>query len=107
MRLDVRVRRAVLVLVWVFGCVSCTFPSVDYETSCSAPASCESGATSCSNKAAAEQNKCSMKCTMSCVECETTFEQALSGCVTQCEGCSAKAGCLDATESCKALLGVP
>lgn len=87
--------------------VACTFPSVEYDASCMAPMSCGNEINSCQKKAEAEQNMCSMKCSMSCGACDADFDRAMLSCVAQCESCSAGAGCMDATASCKALLGVP
>ncbi len=107
MQLEIHLRRAVVILALSFVWASCTFPSVDYETACAAPKSCENEVISCTKKAEAAQNMCSMKCSMSCLECDSDFDKALTTCVAQCENCSASAGCLDATASCKTLLGVP
>jgi hypothetical protein len=107
MRLDVHVRRAILTLSIGFACASCTFPSVEYETACAAPTSCANETSACTKKAEAAHNMCSMKCTKSCLDCDTAFDRALEMCVAQCENCSAVAGCMNANASCKALLGVP
>lgn len=104
---DRRIRVVGLLLAMGVACLSCTFPSVEYDTSCAAPTSCEKDTTLCANKAQAAQNMCSMKCMMSCVDCDDEYDRALASCVAQCESCSASDGCMDATESCKALLGVP
>lgn len=107
MRLEMHTRRAVLMLMLGLAWASCTFPSVEYESACAAPKPCESDAVSCAKKAEAAQNACSMKCQMSCLQCDTDFDRALDMCVAHCENCSANAGCLNAGESCKALLGAP
>jgi hypothetical protein len=107
MTFDQRMRLAGLLLAMGFACASCTFPSVEYDTSCAAPTSCEKDVATCGNKAQAAQNMCSMKCTMSCVDCDEAYDLALASCIAQCETCSAGEGCTNATESCKALLGVP
>jgi hypothetical protein len=89
---------------------ACSFPTVVYEetaASCAVPMSCVNDVAACSNKAQATQNMCAMKCSMSCVECESDFDRDLGICVAQCETCSANGGCANATESCKAMLGVP
>ncbi len=109
MRLEMHFR-VVLMLSLGFVWASCTFPSVDYElaeAACTAPMSCANEATSCTNKAEAAQTMCSMKCSMSCLTCDTDFDRAMETCVAQCENCSAIDGCMNATESCKALLGAP
>lgn len=107
MSFEMRVRRVLGVML--LGCtfVACTFPSVEYETGCAVPTACENDVGVCTNKAEAAQNMCSMKCTMSCVDCSTDFDRAMTTCVALCETCSANNGCANATESCKALLGVP
>jgi hypothetical protein len=107
MQLEMHLRRAILMISTGLVWASCTFPSVDYESACAAPPSCENDANSCTKKAEADQNACSMKCSMSCLECDTDFDRALGMCVAQCESCSASAGCTNASASCKALLGVP
>lgn len=86
---------------------ACTFPSVEYETACAVPTTCENDVATCGNKALAAQNMCSVKCSMSCVDCDQQFSRSLDICVAQCETCSANAGCMNATESCKALVGTP
>lgn len=107
MNLDRRISLVGWMLAICFACATCTFPSVEYDSSCVAPTLCAKELSACTNKAEAAQNMCAMKCSMSCSECDNAFDQALTGCLTQCESCSASAGCMDATESCKALLGVP
>jgi len=101
------VRPVVLMLALGFAGAACTFPSVEYDTSCAVPTSCEKEVNSCSNKAQALQNMCSMKCAGTCVDCEADYDQAVTACVVQCETCSANNGCENATENCKALLGAP
>jgi hypothetical protein len=107
MSLDRRRRLAGLMLAVGFACFSCTFPSVEYDASCAVPPSCENEIATCGKKATATQNMCSAKCPISCVDCDDEFSRALTSCLSQCESCSASDGCMDATASCKALLGVP
>lgn len=100
-------RHAALGLALCLAWASCTFPSVEYEPTCAVPTSCQNDITSCSKQANAEQMMCLSKCTADCGACDTTLDKAMSVCVAQCENCSASGGCMNATESCKALLGVP
>jgi hypothetical protein len=107
MRLVVGVRQAFLALALMLACVSCTFPSVEYEPTCAVPTSCQNDITTCSKQAEAQQTMCLSKCTTDCAVCDTDFDSAVSMCVAQCENCSANSGCMNATAYCKALLGVP
>ena len=107
MRFGMHVRGVVLMFTLAFAWASCSFPSVEYEPACAAPKQCENEANACAKKAAETQDSCAKKCSTSCQECDTDFDRALGMCVAQCESCSASEGCLNATESCKALLGAP
>lgn len=99
--------RHLLFVIPILTLAACTFPSVEYETECAVPMACENEVFACNNKAMAAQNMCSMKCSMTCVDCDAEFSRSLDICVAQCETCSANEGCMNATESCKALLGAP
>lgn len=110
MQFDTQLLRMCACLPLTMLITACTFPTIAYEESaaaCAVPTSCAKDVATCSNKAQAAQNMCAMKCSMSCVDCESDFDRDMGICVAQCETCSANGGCANATESCKALLGVP
>ena len=115
MNLGNRARSVVLMVALGFAWASCTFPDVEYDSgsgagadsACAVPMSCVNEVNTCRNKADALQNSCSMKCSGTCIDCEASYDEALASCVTQCENCSVIEGCMNATESCKALLGAP
>lgn len=104
---ETSVRRAVLALALGLAWASCTFPNVEYEGTCAVPTSCQNDVTNCSKQADAAQTMCLSKCTTDCGTCDVDMSMSMSICVAECENCSATAGCMNATESCKALLGVP
>jgi len=97
---------------------ACAFPDVDYgessanarNTACVMPAACESTVNVCSTKASTQRGACLNKCGMGqapdCGACQDAHESALNTCVAQCETCSAENGCENATDSCKAWLGL-
>lgn len=110
MQFDIQLRRACAYLTLTMFLTACTFPTISYEESaaaCAVPTACTKDVAACSNKAQATQNTCSMKCSMSCLECDSDFDRDIGICVAQCETCSANGGCVNATDSCKALLGAP
>ncbi|HRI72483.1 MAG TPA: hypothetical protein PK156_49950 [Polyangium sp.] len=109
MQLEVSLYRAAVSLAFCFVWASCTFPSVEYETDteCVVPTVCQNDIDVCLKQADAQQMMCLSKCTTVCPSCGTSFEEALSMCLAQCEACSGNEGCTNATKSCKAMLGMP
>ncbi len=99
--------RSAITALTLFVATACTFPSVEYEPTCVVPTVCLNDTDVCRKQAETQQNMCLSKCTTDCATCATDIDTALSMCVAQCESCSAGEGCKNATESCKALLGVP
>ena len=113
MQLEVSFCRVASLLALGMISAACTFPSVEYEAepvseaACVAPTACMNDVEVCRKQADAQQMMCLSKCTTVCPSCGADFNDALSICVAQCEACSAGEGCANATESCKALAGVP
>lgn len=107
MQLEASLGRVALLLTLGFLWASCTFPSVEYETVCAVPMACQKDVEACRKQAGMQQMACLSKCTTVCPSCGTDFDQAMNLCVAECEVCSANEGCANATESCKALSGVP
>jgi hypothetical protein len=105
---------------------SCTFPSVDYYeepatdggggaapmSGCNVPATCSTEVNTCAKPPRSKLDACDAKCNgimaQPCRDaCQSNYEAAVSVCLSQCQDCSAKYGCLNATQSCRALLGLP
>lgn len=99
--------RCAMAALFLFVMAGCTFPTVEYEQVCAVPSVCLNDVDVCRKQAEAQQNMCASKCTTDCATCSTDYDSAIATCVAQCESCSASEGCLNATDSCKALLGVP
>ncbi len=106
----------------LLGLSACTFPTVDYlepgetDPPCATPPKCVGDVSTCSKQAEAQRGACVSQCGSGptkmgaipdCAGCDAAYDTAMNVCVAQCESCSAAEGCTNATDSCKALLGLP
>ncbi|MDI3285531.1 hypothetical protein [Polyangium sp. 15x6] len=106
----------------LLGISACTFPAIDYDEpgeaasiACAATPKCASDVESCSKQAYGDRSMCMSQCGKSgpmnlnpdCNSCESAHETAMNICVAECESCNAADGCPNATDSCRALLGLP
>ncbi|MDI1476046.1 hypothetical protein [Polyangium sp. y55x31] len=108
----------------LLGLSACTFPAIDYvepdeadveSAACVATPKCATDVEACSKQASGQRSQCVFQCQKSgpmnlnpdCSTCESTYATEMNICVAQCESCSAAAGCTNATDSCRALLGLP
>ncbi|MDC3960758.1 hypothetical protein [Polyangium jinanense] len=108
----------------LLGVSACTFPAIDYvepgeadieAVACAATPQCANEVDTCAKQAYGQRSACVSQCEKSgpmslnpdCSSCDSALETNLNICVAKCESCNAADGCSNATDSCRALLGLP